>query len=121
MSGHSRACEGINSYVEFPTVHSLLNRWRFFVRPFALIFGLLALTPSVCLAAVVSPTLVPDGTYTVRVERIDDAKHVTVAMTNGMETTFPASGSVNFLSVKPNQTLKISVIKGAVPVYLIQR
>ena len=91
------------------------------MRRFALIFGLLALAPTVCSAALVQPTLIPDGTYTVRVERIDDAKHVTVAMTNGMETTFPAVGSANFSSVKPNQTLKISVIKGKTPVFLIQR
>ena len=75
--------------------------------------------PAVTLAAV-DASLIPDGTYVVKVEKVDDALHVTVVMNNGIETTLPATGSVNFAGVKANQTIKISVIKGKVPVFAVQ-
>ncbi len=76
--------------------------------------------PIASMAATVDPTLIPDGTYTVKVEKVPDPAHVVVALNNGMETTLTATGSVNFANVKPNQTLKVSIIKGKVPVYLVQ-
>lgn len=85
-------------------------------------FALLAfaVAPSAVLAATVNASLIPDGTYVVKVEQVSDASHVTVKMDNGMETTLTATGSVNFAKVKANDTIKVSLIKGKVPVYAVQ-
>lgn len=71
-------------------------------------------------ASTIDATLIPDGTYVVKVAQVQDASHVRVVMQNGVETTLTARSTINFLNVKPNQTLKVSVIKGQVPVFLIQ-
>jgi translation initiation factor IF-1 len=86
------------------------------------LFALLAfaVAPSVALATTVSASLIPDGTYVVKVEQVPDAAHVTVKMDNGMETTLTAAGSVNFSKIKANDTIKVSLIKGKVPVYAVQ-
>ena len=85
------------------------------------LFSLLAAiaAPAVASAAV-DASLIPDGTYVVKVEKVDDAQHVTVVMNNGIETTLPAAGTINFGAVKANQTIKISVVKGKVPVFAVQ-
>lgn len=87
--------------------------------------SLLALAAALCIpaaasAATISASLIPDGTYVVKVEQVNDASHLTVKMDNGMETTLAATGSVSFAKVKANDTIKVSVIKGKVPVYAIQ-
>lgn len=82
-------------------------------------FALLA-APAAALATTVSAELIPDGTYIVKVEQVADAQHLTVKMDNGMETTLSATGSVSFAKVKANDTIKVSLIKGKVPVYAIQ-
>ncbi len=79
-----------------------------------------ALARAAAPAATVDASLIPDGTYIVKVEKVPDTQHVMVAMNNGMETTLAATGSVNFGKVKPHDTLKVSVIKGKVPVYIVQ-
>ena len=71
-------------------------------------------------AATIDATLIPDGTYVVKVEKVADAQHVMVVMANGMETTLIARTGVDFNKLKPNDTIKISVIKGVVPVYAVQ-
>ena len=76
--------------------------------------------PAISLAAQVDASLIPDGTYVVKVEKVQDAQHVTVVMQNGVETTLTAKGNVNFSPVHPSQMLKLSVIKGQVPVFIIQ-
>lgn len=76
--------------------------------------------PALASAAGVDASLIPDGTYVVKVERVQDAQHLVVAMNNGMETTLIASGRVTFTKVKVNDTIKVSLIKGKVPVYAIQ-
>ena len=75
--------------------------------------------PSVAIAgATVAASTIPDGTYTVKVEHVVDAKHVTVAMDNGNETTLGAGrDSVDFSKVQQNDQLKVSLISGAVMVY----
>ena len=85
---------------------------------FALVAALAV--PSAALAAnAVDASLIPDGTYTVKVEKIVDSKHVQVQMDNGTETTLPAGrDSVDFGKAKPGDQLKLSLIKGAVMVYL---
>ena len=89
-------------------------------KSFPLIFTFAALTaPITALAATVDASLIPDGTYTVKVEKIVDSKHMTVAMDNGTETTLPAGrDSVDFSKVKPADQVKLSLIKGSVMVYL---
>ena len=41
-------------------------------------------------------------------------------MQNGVETTLVARSTIDFSKVKANDTLKISLIKGVAPVYVIQ-
>ena len=84
----------------------------------ALLFA--ALIPSTASAAVVDASLMPDGTYTVKVEKVQDAQHALVVMENGVETVLVAQGSADFSKCKPNDTIKISIIKGKVPVLVIQ-
>jgi len=76
--------------------------------------------PAAALADELSSSLVPDGTYTVKVERVDDAQHITVRMDNGIETTLPAKGAVNFTAVKANDTVMVSIIGGKVPVFKVK-
>ena len=86
---------------------------------FLALFSFVA-APAAALAATVNASLIPDGTYVVKVEQVQDAQHVTVKMDNGMETTLVAAGTVNFGKVKANDTIKVSLIKGKVPVYAVQ-
>ncbi len=85
---------------------------------FALAVALAA--PSVAFAAnTIDATLIPDGTYTVKVEKVVDAKHIQVTMDNGAEATLPTGrDSVDFGKVKPGDQVKLSLIKGQVMVYL---
>lgn len=79
-----------------------------------------AALPALCQAAVVDATLIPDGTYVVKVEKVTDPQHLLVAMNNGMETNLVAAGSMTFAKVKVDDTIKISIVKGKVPVYAVQ-
>lgn len=89
------------------------------VVPFALALAIAA--PTAVLAATVDASLIPDGTYTVKVEKVLDNSHLLVLMQNGVETTITAkSTSVDFSKVKANDTIKLSLIRGQVPVFLIQ-
>ena len=86
-----------------------------------LLFALAATlaAPTAVLAATVDASLIPDGTYTVKVEKIVDSKHVQVAMDNGTETVLSAGrDSVDFSKLKPADQVKLSLIKGTVMVYL---
>jgi len=87
---------------------------------FTAAFALVALLPVAAPAALVDPSLVPDGTYVVKVEKVQDAQHLLVMMNNGVETTLVATGSAQFGKIKANDTLKISLIKGKVPVFSLQ-
>lgn len=88
-------------------------------------FSLLALAaiisaPAVALAAnAIDASLIPDGTYTVKVDKVVDAKHIQVTMDNGAQTTLPGGrDSVDFGKIKAGDQVKLSVIKGAVMVYM---
>ena len=76
--------------------------------------------PSVALAAnTIDASLIPDGTYTVKVEKVADSKHIQVTMDNGAETTLAAGrDSVDFGKIKAGDSVKLSLIKGNVMVYL---
>jgi hypothetical protein len=71
------------------------------------------------LAATIDASLIPDGTYTVKVEKVVDNKHMQVAMDNGSETTLAAGReSVDFAKIKAGDQVKLSLGKGAVLVFL---
>ena len=76
--------------------------------------------PVVALAAnTIDASLIPDGTYTVKVEKVVDSKHIQVTMDNGAETTLSAGrDTVDFSKVKSGDQVKLSLNKGAVLVYL---
>lgn len=76
--------------------------------------------PSAALAAnSIDASLIPDGTYTVKVEKVVDSKHIEVTMDNGAQTTLPGGReSVDFGKIKAGDQVKLSVIKGAVMVYI---
>lgn len=78
--------------------------------------ALVSLVPWLASAAVVDASLVPDGTYTVKVEKVQDAQHMLVMMQNGVETILVAQG-VDFSKCTANETIKISIVKGKVPVF----
>lgn len=66
----------------------------------------------------VASSSIPDGTYTVKVERVVDPKHVLVTLDNGNETTLGAGrDTVDFAKVQQNDQLKVSLISGAVMVF----
>jgi len=77
-------------------------------------------TPLYAQAASVSASLIPDGTYTATVEKVNDLQHITVKMSNGIETTLEATSSVTFSKLKADDTIKLSVIAGKVPVFKVQ-
>lgn len=82
------------------------------------VFVLALLAPVTALAATIDASLIPDGTYTVKVERVIDSKHMLVTMDNGTETTLSAGReSVDFTKCKQNDQVKLSLIKGTVMVY----
>lgn len=87
--------------------------------PLFLFFIVASLAPASALAgATIDSSLIPDGTYTVKVMRVVDSKHVLVTMDNGTETTLSAGRpTVDFSKVKAQDQIKLSLIKGDVMVY----
>lgn len=83
-------------------------------------FAAAAMAPVSSFAATVDPGLIPDGTYVVKVEKVEDSQHLLVMMQNGVETTLVARSNIDFNKVKANDVIKISLIKGIVPVYVVQ-
>lgn len=76
--------------------------------------------PAAAIANTVNPSLIPDGTYNATVEKVMDGKHITIKMENGVETTVTTNRSnVDFSKVKPNDQIKMSLIKGMVAVYMV--
>ena len=84
------------------------------------LFAAAIAAPVATLAATVDATLIPDGTYVVKVEKVQDPQHALVMMQNGVETMLVGRSTIDFTKAKTNDTLKISLIKGVVPVYAIQ-
>lgn len=85
-----------------------------------MLFASAAIAPVASFAATVDAGLIPDGTYVVKVEKVEDSQHVLVMMQNGVETTLVARSNIDFNKVKANDVIKISLIKGIVPVYVVQ-
>jgi len=94
------------------------------VRNTILSFGLVAAlaTPVAALAAnTIEASLIPDATYTVKVVKVVDNKHILVTMDNGSETTLSAGRpTVDFGKVSAGDSLKLSTLKGTVLVFLDQ-
>jgi len=64
-------------------------------------------------------SLLPDGTYAVRVVKVIDARHVLVVLNNGVKTKLAAGhATVDFSAVHVGDDLKLSTLKGAVLIYL---
>ena len=80
------------------------------------LFATLTVVPSLAYAAM-DASIIPDGTYVVKVEKVQDAKHALVMMQNGIETVLVAQGSVDFTKISAPATIKISLINGKVPVF----
>lgn len=75
--------------------------------------------PIAARSATVDPTSIPDGTYTVKVLKVVDPRHLQVVMDTGADTTLAAGrATVDFSKVQPNDQLKLSLIKGSVVVFL---
>ncbi|HXO18166.1 MAG TPA: hypothetical protein VN909_08340 [Candidatus Dormibacteraeota bacterium] len=69
--------------------------------------------------ATVDAVTIPDGTYTVKVVKVVDPKHVLVVMDTGSDTTLTSGrDSVDFSKVRAEDQLKLSLIKGNVVVYV---
>jgi len=79
----------------------------------------LALGATALAANVISAAMIPDGTYTAKVIKVVDAKHVTVTMQNGLETTLAAGRpTIDFSKLHANDSMKFSLANGEVLVYL---
>lgn len=86
-----------------------------------LALGAVSLLPVSAGAAVVAATAVPNGTYTGKVVKVVDAKHIDVSLDNGEEATLSAGRPyVDFSKVQPNDEIKLSLIDGSVMVYVDQ-
>lgn len=85
-----------------------------------LLFALcIVMLPIAGRAATVASTSIPDGTYTVKVVKVIDAKHIDVMLQNGQEATLPSGRPyVDFSKVQPNDQIKLSLIGGNVMVFL---
>ena len=86
--------------------------------------SLLALAAAVFLplaarAATVAANSIPNGTYTVKVVKVVDPKHVDVVLDNGQEAVLPAGRAyVDFSKLQANDQIKLSLIDGNVMVFM---
>lgn len=79
------------------------------------------LVAPVAARADVDASLIPDGTYTVKVEKIVDANHMVIVMQNSVKTTVTANRpSMDFTKLAPNDSVKMSLGKGRVLVFVKQ-
>jgi len=82
-------------------------------------FFLATVVPIAAAAATVDPSTIASGTYTVKVVKVVDSKHIQVVMDNGADTTLGAGRpTVDFSKVQVNDQLKLSIVNGAVVVFL---
>ena len=78
-----------------------------------------AFVPLAAHAAVVAANSIPDGTYTVKVVKVVDPKHVDVVLDNGQEAVLPAGrANVDFGKLQANDQMKLSLIGGNVMVFM---
>ena len=77
-----------------------------------------AAAPIVSAAATIDASLIPDGTYNAKVKAVNGAKSITVTLDNGSDTTL-TTVSKDFSSVKPGASIKFSIVKGDVKVFVV--
>lgn len=84
-----------------------------------LLFAILAASaPLAARAATVAANSIPNGTYTVKVMKVVDPKHVDVVLDSGQEAVLPAGRSyVDFSKVQANDQIELSLIDGNVMVF----
>ncbi|MDP9017489.1 MAG: hypothetical protein M3N19_04115 [Candidatus Eremiobacteraeota bacterium] len=69
----------------------------------------------------VDASLIPDGTYTVKVEKVVDSNHMVIVMQNSVKTTVAANrSSMDFTKLAPNDNVKMSLGKGKVLIFIKQ-
>lgn len=69
----------------------------------------------------VDASLIPDGTYTVKVQKIVDANHMIIVMQNSVKTEVTANRpTMDFTKLAPNDNVKMSLGKGKVLVFVKQ-
>jgi hypothetical protein len=74
--------------------------------------------PLTARAAMVAATTIADGTYTVKVMKVVDPKHVDVVLDSGQESVLAAGRpNVDFSKVQANDQIELSLIGGNVMVY----
>ncbi len=84
-----------------------------------LVLGVASFLPVAAGAVSVASTDIPDGTYTGKVLKVIDAKHIDILLDDGKEATLPAGRPyLDFSKVRPNDQIKLSVISGNVMVYV---
>jgi hypothetical protein len=90
------------------------------VNRFCLLLAFFAsVAPLAAGAAIVAATAIPNGTYTVKVVKVVDSKHVDVLLDNGQESTLAAGRPyVDFSKIQANDQIKLSLIDGNIMVYL---
>jgi len=82
-------------------------------------FCLASFAPLAVAAATVDASTIASGTYTVKVIKVIDAKHIEVEMDNGTDTTLAAGRpTVDFSTVRTSDQLKLSIVDGTVAVFL---
>lgn len=86
----------------------VMNRF-FFLALFAA-----ALSFGTARAAKVDASLIPDGNYTITVEKVIDASHISARMENGVEVDLKAAkATVNFSASTPSR-IKVFMVQGEV-------
>ena len=79
---------------------------------------LAALMPLAARAVTVAAAAIPNGTYTVKVVKVVDPKHIDVTLDNGQEAVLPSGRAyVDFSKVQPNDQIELSLIDGNVMVF----
>ena len=84
------------------------------------LLALLAITfaPLAARAATVAANSIADGTYTVKVVKVVDPKHVDVVLDNGQEAVLSAGRTyVDFSKLQANDQIELSLIGGNVMVF----
>ncbi len=75
-------------------------------------------TAQTSVGPVINAATLPDTTYRVVVDQVQDATHVQVRMQNGVHTVLTAGRAwVTFTRVHPGDTLMLSTSKGTVLVF----
>lgn len=89
-------------------------------RTFALLVLILgSFAPLSAYGATVAASSLADGTYTGKVQKVIDSKHIEVVLDNGSDVTLAAGRpTVDFSKVQPNDQIKLSLIGGSVMVFL---